>query len=310
MHTIRHKILLSTALLITITVSARADLRGVVLRDVVDPFSTGTTTVRGLATDGTSLYFANDGTNQIRVVDLASLAIQRVIELPVTNLHGLEYHDGLLFGSILRLNEQDGNPSRIYRISPITGEVVSFFDAPENGITEFSVGPDALMYASDGFFDRSSAGSKVHSFDPDTGQWVSTAVARLIDLGGPPPPVIVPEMSGASVIQWLPDDTLMLGDLTGRLRLVTIKNGILIPRDFVIDGRQLAWEGSAIAGDRLYLTGWSLVGSTLVDRFYEVQLIPEPSTLLLVLALLPFTCGVLWRRSCVCSIASSTTARG
>ena len=254
-----------------------AELTAVIVRSV--PMVTGefSTFGAGLATDGTRL-FASNGTNRIEEYDLETFQLNRIIETSIGHVHGLEYVDGVIYAGQSYRDDVTKNPSRIYRLSPISGEVFSFFDAPENAITEISMGNDGIIYGIDGFDNRAARRTKLHGFSPLDGVLVSTIPARIQQIME----FEVPDLLGTGTFLPLTDGTF-LADTGGILNQVAVLNNELVRLD-PIEGLPRAFSrGSARVGHRLFFTGSERVGSELVYSVYEFHLIPEPPTVLLVL---------------------------
>jgi hypothetical protein len=255
----------------------RSELQGIIVRDVVDPFGTGDTDSIGIASDGMRLFVARtDG--GVRVADLQTLQTQQTFDLALQSLHGLEYQNGLLYATVRELNGQLFQPSRVYRISSQTGQLLSFFDAPEDGLTELAFAQDGLLYAADGYRNRGASGGKVHVFSDANGALLSTAVTRTISDPGFPDR---PEIIGGQLVEWLLDGRMLFAGSNDNPFFSGIDDQTLLRNeDLVIQGLpEEEIRGSEILGNRLFLmTRGFGGGSTLVNRFLEVHLIPEPAT--------------------------------
>jgi hypothetical protein len=192
--------------------------------------------------------------------------------------------DSLLYVSEVRQGDIITNPSRINRISPLDGTVVSFFDAPENGITELSIGTDGQLHAIDGFDGPSARRTKLHTFDPVDGTLISTALARQIMVGD----LKIDEFAATSVIQALSDGTFIL-DASGNLWQTAVVNQELVPLGMIQGLPSSFGRGNAMVGDRLFFAAQDRVRNEFFDRIYEIYLVPEPSNLSLCIAAIVLT---------------------
>jgi hypothetical protein len=103
---------------------------------------------------------------------------------------------------------------------------LSFFDAPENAITEISFGFDGLLYAIDGFDDGAGRRTKLHAFNVADGTLVYTFPARVRQIME----FLVPDLLGTSAFLPLPDGTF-IADAGGILYQAEIINNELARLD-------------------------------------------------------------------------------
>jgi hypothetical protein len=253
--------------------SGHAELSAVIVRSVT--MTTGFNPWgAGLASDGTHLFAANGTDNIIEQYDLETLQLIRTIDTPIAQVRGLEYRDGIIYVAESEQGGIDGNPSRIYRVSPVTGEVLSFFDAPENAITEISFGTDGLLYGIDGFDNGAGRRTKLHSFNPSDDTLVASVPARLQQIGE----FQVPDLLGTFAFLPLSDGTF-LADTGGILNQVSIQNNELV-RLNPIQGLPRGFSaGSTSVGERVFFTEGHRIGNDFSISVYEFYLIPEPPPL-------------------------------
>jgi glutamine cyclotransferase len=96
----------------------------------------------GITTNGREL-FMSDGTPEIRVLELNTLAEKRRMRVhdgatSIAKLNELEFVEGEIFANVWRTD-------RIARISPETGEVVGWIDLTGLLSSVYRLGPDAVL---------------------------------------------------------------------------------------------------------------------------------------------------------------------
>jgi hypothetical protein len=242
---------------------------GAIVRSVQDPFPLSQIGF-GLANDGVNLYESGAVDGTILVVDPEDLSVTRSFSTPASALLGLAYQDGSLYAVEPRAEDLDGSPSRIYTVDVDTGTVLRFFDAPSNTVVGLAFDDVGTLYGMDGYEDGRGSASEVYAFDPETGTFLHAVTSS----GG---------LHGTDLIEWI-DGQILTDDGLGStgLSLYDVENGLLV-RDAGFDVPGLPsydWRGSTRMGDSLLL--WSQQQGTSTRWLYEIVIVPEPSTALLL----------------------------
>lgn len=281
-----------------------APLRGELRRTVDNPFGTDPWIGWGLATDGEFLFASSARDGLIRVVDIPSLTILGTIATPASNLRGLSYRDGILYGVEERSVFPVERPSLFYALDANTGTVQWTFEGPSDGFSALSFGPDGLLYAADGYQGPGIAGTRVYGLDSRTGEILKTLKPRVVG----DPPDDGDEIVGTSMMEWLPGGHLLIDFPIGNqnLNLPTIVDETLIPGPvFQVPGfsRRDSRQGATTVGNTLYLWGFS---SGTTPQLHEIEIIPEPSGWHLLVAAIGAMMPLVVTRRAVSTVVATT----
>ncbi len=269
---------INKGLLVFITIiiaqTVHASVVGEVIKKTVNPFPDYFGF--GLANDGEYLYVggASDGT--IHVLEPDDLSVVRTISTPAPYILGIEYYNGSLYVS---------DSKRIYQVDTLTNNVTSFFDAPNDSVVGLSVGPDGRLYAMDGYEGSSWSKSYIYSFNI-----TDNTLNDTFEIGTLNQDLEIDYSGGNDIIEFIggylvTDDDLSPSDLS----VYSLHGNTYIKEaDFPIETINGDWRGSTIIEETLYLWGQN-TGSGYENALFEIQIIPEPSTL----CLLGFAAGVM-----------------